>query len=136
MSTTTSRDFLTRLFLILAGVNGFLAVALGAFGAHGLEAFVEATEDPARRMAWWQTASSYHLAHALALGLVAWVASRHPGMAATTAAWCFQAGILLFSGSLYAMTLTGARGLGAVTPFGGLLLLVGWAAVSVAAWRL
>jgi uncharacterized membrane protein YgdD (TMEM256/DUF423 family) len=124
-----------RTFLILAAVYGFAAVALGAFGAHGLQGFLERVEDGARRAEWWSTAAHYHLAHALALGLVAWVATRYPGAASSVAGWCFAAGVLVFSGTLYAMTLTGARWLGAVTPVGGLLLLAGWVAVLVAALR-
>ncbi|MFW6023572.1 MAG: DUF423 domain-containing protein [Myxococcota bacterium] len=124
-----------RVFLIASGIYGFLAVALGAFGAHALQAFFERVEDGVKRAGWWETATQYHLAHAVALGVVAWVASRAPGPAATAAGWGFLVGVLLFSGSLYAMTLTGFRGLGMVTPFGGLSLLVGWAALTVAAWR-
>lgn len=124
-----------RLFLILAGVFGFLAVALGAFGAHGLRGWLGTLEDGARRLEWWQTGVQYHLAHALALGLAAWVASRTPGAVASAAGWCFVAGIVVFSGSLYAMTLTGTRWLGAVTPLGGVLMLAGWAAIVVAVVR-
>lgn len=124
-----------RLLLALAGIYGFLGVALGAFGAHGLAARLAAVEDGARRLEWWKTGAHYHLIHALALALAAWLVSRGGGSAATVAGVCFAGGVLLFSGSLYAMTLTGARGLGAVTPFGGLLFLIGWAAVVVAALR-
>ena len=122
--------------MILAGVNGLLAVGLGAFGAHGLKARLSGLADGTQRLEWWHTAAQYHLAHALALGLAAYVVARVPGTAAQTAGWSFQVGIALFSGSLYAMTLTGARSLGAITPLGGLALLAGWAATIVAAWRL
>lgn len=125
-----------RLFLILAGIYGFLGVALGAFGAHGLKARLEALPDGAQRMAWWQTGAQYHLIHALALALAAYVVARGGSGAATAAGLCFAGGVLLFSGSLYVMTLTGVRALGAVTPFGGLLMLAGWASVVVAALRL
>lgn len=125
-----------RIFLLLAGVYGFLAVALGAFGAHGLRAHLEKLPDGAQRLAWWQTGAQYHLAHALALGLAAYLAGRTGSGAATAAGWCFAAGVLLFSGSLYVMTLTGVRALGAVTPFGGLFMLAGWASVIVAAFGL
>ena len=127
---------MTRLFLTLCGVNGFLAVALGAFGAHGLKARMAALPDGADRLAWWQTASSYHLAHALALAVAALLAARVDGPWPAIAGYGFQAGILLFCGSLYAMTLTGVRALGAVTPLGGVALLVAWAAVAVAAWKM
>lgn len=118
-----------RLFLILAGVNGFLAVALGAFGAHGLRSSLATAADGARRLEVWHTAAQYHLAHALALGLSAYLCTRTTAGAATAAGFLFQAGILFFSGSLYALTLTGVKALGAVTPFGGLCFLAGWAAL-------
>jgi uncharacterized membrane protein YgdD (TMEM256/DUF423 family) len=106
----------------LGAVLGGVAVALGAFGAHGLQARVDA-----QALGWWETAARYHLAHALALLAVA----AHPA-APRHAGWLFVAGILLFSGSLYAMTLTGARGLGAITPLGGLCLIAGWLALALA----
>jgi uncharacterized membrane protein YgdD (TMEM256/DUF423 family) len=122
-----------RIFIVLAGVNGLLAVALGAFGAHGLKARLGALADGAPRLAWWETASHYHLMHALALGLCAQLVVRGPaGGAAKVAGSCFLAGIVLFSGSLYAMTLSGMRVLGAITPLGGLCFLAGWAAVIIA----
>lgn len=103
-----------------AGIAGALAVALGAFGAHGLEERVSA-----EALAWWETGARYHLAHAVALGLVA--AHPRPGRVAGLA---FAIGILLFSGSLYAMTLTGVRWLGAVTPLGGIAFITGWVALA------
>lgn len=123
-----------RIALILCAVNGFLAVALGAFGAHGLKG--RAWEDVAQRLSWWETAAHYHLVHAVALGLAGYLAARSPGAPATVAVWSLTAGILLFSGSLYTMTLTGIRVLGAVTPLGGLCLLAGWASMALAASRL
>lgn len=122
-----------RLFLVLSGAYGFLAVALGAFGAHGLKTRLSGLADGAQRLGWWETGAQYHLAHALALALAAYLAARTGGTAATVAGFCFAGGVLLFSGSLYVMTLTGSRALGPVTPLGGLLLLVGWGAVLVAA---
>ncbi|WP_437727799.1 DUF423 domain-containing protein [Sorangium sp. So ce861] len=122
-----------RLFFLLSGVYGFLGVALGAFGAHGLKAKLDALPDGALRASWWQTGSLYHLVHALALALAAHLAARTGGAAATVAGFCFAAGVVLFSGSLYVMTLTGVRVLGAVTPLGGLFFLAGWGAVTVAA---
>ena len=100
----------------LAAISGFLAVALGAFGAHALKARLSAEE-----MQWWETAVLYHLVHAAVL-----LATGDREGRATAASWCFASGTLLFSGSLYAMALTGVRGLGAVTPAGGLALLGGW----------
>lgn len=125
-----------RALFITAGVCGFLAVALGAFGAHGLERLLAGAPDAARRREWWETAALYHLAHALAIAVSAYLAGRGGGAPAVWSGVCFAAGVLLFSGSLYLMTLTGVRLLGAVTPVGGVLLLAGWIAVALAAWRL
>lgn len=125
-----------RLFLILAGVNGFLAVALGAFGAHGLRGRLASVADGARRLEVWETAAHYHLTHAVALGLVAYLCQRVPSAVSSSAGWLFVAGIVLFSGSLYAMGITGIKVLGAITPFGGLCFLAGWVAVVWAATKL
>lgn len=127
---------MSRIFLILSGLLGFSAVALGAFGAHGLRARLETLPDGIKRLEWWNTAAHYHLAHAIALAIAAWLAHRGAGAAAGVAGWSFVGGVALFSGSLYLMTLTGQTKLGAITPLGGLLLLVGWAAVVVAGFRL
>jgi uncharacterized membrane protein YgdD (TMEM256/DUF423 family) len=116
-------------WLTVSSVSGFLAVALGAFGAHGLQARLADVADAAKRLSWWQTAAHYHLMHALALGLVACVIARAPH--ARFAGFAFVLGSLLFSGSLYVMALGGPRWLGAITPLGGLGLLAGWA---VLAW--
>ena len=107
----------------VAGVVGALAVLLGAFGAHGIEQLVE---DPVRLQV-WDTAARYHLFHAVALGLVA-AHPRRPALAGIA----FSAGIVLFSGSLYVLALTGLGWLGAVTPVGGLAFLVGWVALAAA----
>lgn len=121
-----------KLFTVIGAILGFTAVALGAFGAHGLKARFAAQPELG---AVYQTAAHYHLVHALALLATAWVTTRWPGPIANTAGWCFVGGVLLFSGSLYALALTGWRGLGAVTPFGGLALLAGWALLAWAALR-
>ncbi|HEX4883741.1 MAG TPA: DUF423 domain-containing protein [Casimicrobiaceae bacterium] len=120
-----------RTALVLAALLLFVAVALGAFGAHALKARLAPD-----LQAVWQTAVQYHAWHALALlgaGLLMLV---RPDAAAGLAAWLFVAGIVLFSGSLYALALTGVRGLGAVTPVGGVAFLAGWLAFAWAAWRL
>lgn len=121
---------------MLSGSLGFFAVAFGAFGAHGLRARLESLPDAAKRLEWWTTAANYNLTHALALAFAAWLVHRGGGTPAVIAGWAFMAGTVVFSGSLYLMTLTGQTKLGAVTPFGGLSLLVGWAAVVVAGLRL
>lgn len=126
-----------RSFLLFAAANGFLAVALGAFGAHGLEGRLGALQDGAERLGWWQTAAHYHLVHAVALAVVSLLlagtgarggATRFGGVA-------FLLGMVLFSGSLYVMSVTGLRALGMVTPIGGVCFLAGWAALVVAAQR-
>ncbi|HJL18660.1 MAG TPA: DUF423 domain-containing protein, partial [Sandaracinaceae bacterium LLY-WYZ-13_1] len=120
---------MARGFVVTAGVLGALAVGLGAFGAHGLEGWLEGATDGAERLGWWRTAAHYHLAHALAVGLCAWLASRGDGLGARVAGIAFVIGILVFAGTLYAMALGGPRWLGAVTPIGGLSLIAGWIAV-------
>lgn len=118
--------------IVLSGVLGALAVGMGAFGAHGLEGSLEGVEDAAKRMGWWETAAHYHLVHAVALGLVAFVLSRRSSRWGNAAGVCFAGGIAVFSGTLYAMALGGPRWLGAITPIGGLALMIGWALLAVA----
>ncbi len=122
-----------RWLLGLSAASGFSAVALGAFGAHALRDRLAAATDGASRLEWWHTAANYHLAHALALGLAAVLVERTTSAALGVAGWAFVAGIVLFSGSLYVMALTGVRALGIVTPFGGLAFLIGWASLLWAA---
>ena len=117
-------------FALVAGVSGFLAVAAGAFGAHALRGSMSP-----ELMSVYQTAVLYHLAHTLALLGAAWLTKEHPGWAAQAAGWAFLAGIVLFSGSLYALALSGVRALGAITPLGGVSLLLGWVMLALSAWR-
>ena len=114
-----------RTFVVLGAALAFLGVALGAFGAHALEARV-----PERDLEIFETGVRYQMYHALALFVVAWVQSRWPGTGAVVAGWLFVVGIVVFSGSLYALVLSGVRWLGAITPVGGLALLAGWAALA------
>ncbi len=122
--------------MVLSGLLGFSAVALGAFGAHGLRSRLESIPDGMKRLEWWNTAAHYHLTHALALALAAWLVQRGAGTSAVVAGWSFVGGVALFSGSLYLMTITGQTKLGVITPLGGLLFLVGWGAVVAGGWRL
>jgi uncharacterized membrane protein YgdD (TMEM256/DUF423 family) len=124
-----------RLLLLASAANGFLAVALGAFGAHGLKNRLADLPDVARRLGWWETAAHYHLLHAVALGVLALAVERLPAAWVGRAGVAMLVGIALFSGSLYAMTLSGVTALGAVTPFGGLGLLVGWLSFGIGALR-
>jgi uncharacterized membrane protein YgdD (TMEM256/DUF423 family) len=119
-----------RAFFIIGSVSAFLAVALGAFAAHGLKSRLE----PAM-LATFETGVRYHMYHALALLAVGWACARWPGSAANASGWLFIAGTVLFSGSLYALSLTGMRSLGAIAPFGGAAFLAGWLCLAWAAWK-
>lgn len=119
-----------RTFVMLAAFFGFTGVGLGAFAAHGLK-----TRLSAEYLAIFQTGTHYQLIHALALLAVAVLSVQWPGRMVTAAGWLFCVGIVLFSGSLYALTLTGVGKLGIITPFGGLAFLAGWLCLGLAAWR-
>ncbi|MBK8060040.1 MAG: DUF423 domain-containing protein [Gemmatimonadetes bacterium] len=119
-----------RLFLIIAAFSGAVSVGAGAFGAHALRARLEP-----RLLEVFQTGAQYQMYHALAMVGVAWVASRWPGSLSTASGWLFVAGTVLFSGSLYAMALTGVRALGAITPLGGVCFIAGWVALALAVMR-
>jgi len=108
-----------RVFLILGSIGGFLAVALGAFAAHGLKSQLSIAA-----MQTWQTSVQYLSFHSLTLFAIAFITERLP--AARFSGWLMLAGILLFCGSLFALSLTGIKTLGMITPFGGLCFLAGW----------
>ncbi|VVN00712.1 hypothetical protein PS645_03275 [Pseudomonas fluorescens] len=120
-----------RGFLMLAAFFGFTGVALGAFAAHGLKSRLTA-----EYLAIFHTGVTYQLVHTLALLGVALLATQVPGRLVTWAGASFAIGILLFSGSLYILTMTGISKLGVITPFGGLAFLIGWFCLGLAAWRL
>jgi len=111
----------------IAAILGFLAVALGAFGAHGLKETLEANG----RMEEWKTASLYHLVHAVALLGVATALASSGGGVHSPVVWLFTAGIVLFSGSLYYLSLTNAKWVWPITPLGGLCFLAGWLYLAV-----
>lgn len=117
-----------RLFVIIGALSGAIGVGAGAFGAHALRARLEP-----RMLEVFETGARYQMYHAIALLGVAWVASRWPGSLSTASGWLFLAGTLLFSGSLYAMALTGVRALGAITPIGGVCFIAGWVCLALAA---
>ncbi len=119
-----------RIFFMIGALSGAISVGAGAFGAHALRERLEP-----RMLEVFETAARYQMYHALGLLLVGYAASRWPGGLTTSAGWLFVAGTLLFSGSLYAMTFTGIRALGAITPLGGLCFLAGWLCLAVAAAR-
>jgi uncharacterized membrane protein YgdD (TMEM256/DUF423 family) len=119
-----------RSFVILGSLSGLVGVAAGAFGAHALRARLAPD-----LLAVFETGARYQVYHALALLAAAWVAARWPGPLAAWAGWLFVAGTVVFSGSLYALALTGFRWLGAVTPVGGLAFMAGWLCLALAASR-
>ena len=122
-----------RQLLVVGSLNMFVAVALGAFGAHGLKAWVDAS-----MLAVWETGVIYHLVHGLGLLLIALVMPRLDARGASAlgkAGAVMFAGIVLFSGSLYLLTLTRITLIGVVTPFGGAAFLFAWGWVAWAAWR-
>jgi uncharacterized membrane protein YgdD (TMEM256/DUF423 family) len=119
-----------RRFFALGSLSALIGVAAGAFGAHALKARL-----PPELLIAFETGVRYQLVHSLALLAVAWAVVRWPGRATTSAGVLFLAGIVLFSGSLYALALTGSRTLGIVTPFGGVAFIAGWASLAWGAWR-
>jgi uncharacterized membrane protein YgdD (TMEM256/DUF423 family) len=119
-----------RIFFLLGGLSGVIAVAAGAFGAHSLRNYLSPD-----LLAIFETGARYQMYHALALLLTAWAATRWPGSLTLIAGWLFVAGTLIFSGSLYALSLSGARWLGAITPLGGVAFIGGWLCLALAAWR-
>lgn len=122
---------MSNLFIAIAALNGFLAVGCGAFAAHGLRARL-----PADLLAIFQTGVQYQMYHALAL-LAVGLLGLHLGSSGLLRAsgWLFIAGIVIFSGSLYVLSLTGIRWLGAITPIGGVAFLAGWVLLAAAVLR-
>lgn len=116
-----------RHWVTVAAVNGMIAVIAGAFGAHYLR-----TRLRPELLNAYEVGVRYEMYHALALLAVAWLASRRPGRLINASGVCMTIGIVLFTGSLYALALTGVTKLGLITPFGGLLLIVGWLLMAVA----
>ena len=120
-----------KLFIILGSLNAFVGVALGAFGAHGLK-----TKVAPEMLTVWETAVQYHLVHALGLILVGILCQLMPAASLVRpAGWLLLAGIILFSGSLYALVLTGTKPLGIITPIGGVAFLIGWLLLALGVWR-
>lgn len=120
-----------KLFILLGSLNALIGVALGAFGAHGLK-----TKVAPEMLTVWNTAVQYHLIHALGLLLIGILAHLMPDAPLIkSAGWSILLGIILFSGSLYALVLTGTKSLGIITPFGGVAFLIGWLLIAIAAWR-
>jgi uncharacterized membrane protein YgdD (TMEM256/DUF423 family) len=123
---------MSRTILILAALSALLAVAFGAFGAHGLKGHLTEAD-----LAIYRTAVDYHMWHALGLGLIGLLLDRYP--ASRQLPWAGRlmfTGILLFSGSLYALSLSGQRWLGMITPLGGLCFMAAWGLMALALWRM
>jgi uncharacterized membrane protein YgdD (TMEM256/DUF423 family) len=136
----------SKFWLTTAAVLGGLGVILGAFGAHGLDSFFVTKYDGQTREVTGQTISAavkyladyksavrYQMWHVPALFIVGWLSSVRNSRAVQVAGWCFLSGTVLFSGSLYVLTITGMRWLGMVAPIGGTLLIIGWFALAAAA---
>ncbi len=119
-----------RLFFMLGSLSGFLAVALGAFAAHALKSRLDA-----ELLATFEVGVRYQMYHAFALLAVGWAQTRWPGAVLTAGGWLFVGGTLIFSGSLYILSLSGMRWLGAITPIGGAALLAGWLCLAWSAWK-
>jgi len=123
---------MTRIFFALGSIFCGLAVGLGAFGAHGLENILTP-----ERLITYETAVRYQMYHAIALLVVALALARWPAAAKPlqTGGWLFVAGIILFSGSLYLLSVGGIKWLGVITPLGGVAFVAGWLFMTLAAWR-
>jgi uncharacterized membrane protein YgdD (TMEM256/DUF423 family) len=123
---------MAKLFITLASLSGMLAVVFGAFGAHALKGRLD---DYAQGI--FQTAVQYHFYHSLALLAVGIIALSHPNIALLrSSGWLFTLGIVIFSGSLYLLSLSGLRWLGAITPLGGLAFIAGWGCLAAASWKM
>jgi len=119
-----------RVLFVLGAGSAFLAVAAGAFGAHGLRSRLSP-----EMLAVFEVGVRYQMYHVFALIAAAWAQTRWPSSLIVTAGWLFVVGTILFSGSLYLLSLMGIRWLGAITPLGGLAFLAGWACLAWAVWR-
>lgn len=119
-----------RFFFSAGSLSAFLAVALGAFAAHGLKGRLSP-----EMLNIFEVGVRYQMYHSLALLAVAWASSRWPGPSVSAAGWFFMGGIIIFSGSLYILIFTGMRWLGAITPIGGVAFLLGWLLLAWGAWR-
>ncbi len=121
---------MVRTFFIIGAASSLMAVVLGAFGAHGLKGRLTV-----EMLATFEVGVRYQMYHSLALFAVAWAMSRWPRADIAAAGWLFIAGTLIFSGSLYLLSVTGIRWLGAITPIGGLAFILGWLSLAWGVWR-
>lgn len=127
-----------KTWLVMGAFVGAMAVSFGAFGAHKLPDFFEAMDflagERAKGLKNWETAAQYQMYHALALLALGLYATRRSGFLLTSAGYCFFFGQLIFSGCLYALVLSGVKLLGAIVPIGGVLMILGWIQLGIAAW--
>ncbi|AOH57248.1 hypothetical protein ABE28_023120 [Peribacillus muralis] len=119
-----------KLFIILGAINGFIAVALGAFGAHGLEGKI-----PDKYLETWQTAVQYQMFHAVGLLVIGLLAGKISSPLINWSGWLMLIGIILFSGSLFVLSVTQIKVLGAITPLGGVSFLTAWVLMIIAAYK-
>lgn len=119
-----------KLFIILGALNGFIAVALGAFGAHGLEGKI-----PDKYLETWQTAVQYQMFHAVGLLVLGLLAGKIDSPLINWSGWLMLIGIILFSGSLFVLSVTQIKVLGAITPLGGVSFLVAWVLMIISAYK-
>jgi len=119
-----------RLFFVVGSLFGFLGVVLGAFGAHALKGHLGADQ-----LMVFEVGVRYQMYHAFALLAAAWAHKKWPGIILRASGWLFIVGTVLFSGSLYALSLSGVRWLGVITPFGGLAFVAGWLCMAWSVWR-
>ena len=119
-----------RLFFVVGSLFGFFGVILGAFGAHALKGHLGADQ-----LMVFEVGVRYQMYHAFALLAAAWAYTKWPGKSLIASGWLFIVGTVLFSGSLYALSLSGIRWLGVITPFGGLAFVAGWLCMAWSAWR-
>jgi uncharacterized membrane protein YgdD (TMEM256/DUF423 family) len=119
-----------RLFLVFGTLSALVSVGAGAFGAHGLKDRL----DP-EMLSIFEVGARYQMYHAFALIAAAWLQTKWPSKLVTIGGWMFVAGTILFSGSLYMLSMTDEKWLGMITPFGGLAFMAGWACLAWAAWK-
>jgi uncharacterized membrane protein YgdD (TMEM256/DUF423 family) len=122
---------MTRNFILIAVVFGFLGVALGAFGAHGLESTLEENG----RIDTFETAAKYQMYHALAMLGVAWLTTQYSSVWIKRAGYLITAGTIIFAGSLYILAIADISFMGAIAPIGGTCLLAGWASIGLGVWK-
>lgn len=121
---------MARIFLFLGALSAFLGVAAGAFGAHGLRSRLSTD-----MLAVFEVGVRYQMYHAFALLATAWIQTRWPSSMVIAAGWCFVIGTALFSGSLYLLSVTEIRWMGAITPVGGVTYLLGWLLIALSVWK-